>query len=108
MTEDTIIIGFIILMVGIIVLCYMAKVAQEARDAKEEKNKPAESAVVQPTAASAPQAVVAQADDDAELVAVISAAIAAISGSATVQVLSIRSGSKAWVLAGRQELMNEF
>ncbi len=112
MTESTMITGFIVIMIAIIILCYMAKVAQEAKDAKEERNRPAAPStplVVQPIATNAPATSVVSQDDDEELIAVISAAIAAISGSANVQILSIRnSNSKAWVLAGRQELMNQF
>jgi hypothetical protein len=92
-------------------LCYVAKVASEARDAKEEKNKPlAAKTAVQSSSASAPQPVAQTATqgDDEELIAVISAAIAAISGSTSVQILSIRRGGKSWVMTGRQEVMGLF
>ena len=111
MTENTMIMGFVILLIAIIVLCYMAKVSQEARDAKEEKSKPVAPLAVKSVSANVPaNPVVSKTNqgDDEELIAVISAAIAAISGSDNVQVISIRSGGKAWVSAGRQDLMNEF
>jgi hypothetical protein len=101
---------FIIFLIAVIVLCYVAKVAQEARDAKEEKNKPqAAQPAIQSSSVSVPQPVaqVVTQDDD-ELIAVISAAIAAISGSTSVQILSIRNGGKTWTMTGRQEVMGLF
>lgn len=102
---------FIVFLIAVIILCYVAKVAQEARDAKEEKNKPqAAQTTIQSNSVSAPQPVAQTAtqDDDEELIAVISAAIAAISGSTSVQILSIRNGGKTWTMTGRQEVMGLF
>ncbi|MBU2699770.1 Na+-transporting methylmalonyl-CoA/oxaloacetate decarboxylase gamma subunit [Sporomusaceae bacterium BoRhaA] len=101
---------FIVFLIAVIILCYVAKVAQEAKDAKEEKNKPREAqAAVQTSSVSVPQPVAHTAtQDDDELIAVISAAIAAISGSTSVQILSIRNGGKSWTMTGRQEVMGLF
>ena len=85
-------------------------VIQEAKDAKEETNNQAAKAAAEPAASTVPVTLAdkqSSSDDDGELIAVISAAIAAISESANVQILSVRSGGNGWVLAGRQDLMSK-
>lgn len=103
-------IGFVIFLIVVVILCYVAKVIQEAKDAKEETNNQVANAVVEPATSIVPVTSVdkqSSSDDDGELLVVISAAIAAISESANVQILSVRSGGNGWVLAGRQDLMSK-
>lgn len=101
-------IGFVIFLIVVAILCYVAKVIQEAKDAREVTANPVANAVVEPaTSTVSPVDKQSSSDDDEELLAVISAAIAAISESANVQIVSVRSGGNGWVLAGRQDLMNK-
>jgi hypothetical protein len=106
-------IGFVIFLIVVVILCYVAKViqeAKEAKDAKEETNNQSAKAVVEPAISTVPVTSVdkqSSSDDDGELLVVISAAIAAISESANVQILSVRSGGNGWVIAGRQDLMSK-
>ena len=101
-------IGFIVFLIVVVVLCYVAKVVQEAKDVKKEIRNP--NITVEPISFTVPVTSIAKqtnSDNEGELIAVISAAIAAISESANVQILSIRSGGTGWVFAGRQNLMSK-
>jgi len=103
-------IGFIVFLIVVVVLCYVAKVVQEAKDAKKEIRNQVTKAAIETIISTVPVTLgeeQANNDDGRELLVVISAAIAAISESANVQILSIRSGGTGWVFAGRQNLMSK-
>ena len=103
-------IGFVVFLIALVILCYVVKVVQEAKDAKEKTQNPVTKAVVESENLTVPVTLVAEQasnDDDGELLVVISAAITAISESANVPILSIRSGGTGWVFAGRQNLMSK-
>jgi len=91
-------IGFIVFLIVVVVLCYVAKVVQEAKDVKKEIRNP--NITVEPISFTVPVTSIAKqtnSDNEGELIAVISAAIAAISESASIQILTIRSGERCFI-----------
>lgn len=117
LTLTGILVVFLILAILIFVFWLMGTIFKAVNKSKEEKKALEEAAKVEaPKPAPAPVVeAAAEADDDEELVAVISAAIAAYEGEGGFTITSIRrskgksdSSRSAWSLAGLNGNMRQF
>lgn len=108
------VIGLVVVFVGLCILILATKlltlIIVKARSAREEKAQVQAAATpAQPAPTAAPAIEIPAAEDDAQLIAVISAAIAAYSGSAKrLVVRSVRKtgAGSAWANAGRRDQLS--
>ncbi len=115
LTLAGILVVFLILAILIFVFWLMGTICKAVNKSREEKKALAEAAKVEAPAPAPDVEEPVQADDDEELIAVISAAIAAYEGEGGFSITSIRrrdtgvkNARSAWSLAGLNGNMRKF